>query len=508
MSIYSGAMKKSRITLNEAMELPIANGIPSRKISAKTCEHFGVRAEYDQDTGDVVAYLWPVTKKGNITGFKRRAKDGTVAKKEAFSTIGDVDQECDYIGASVAGLGRKLFVTEGEYDMMALFQVLDEKYQHKNKPCVVSLNLGSGSAAAGANSNIELLRKYKETVLVYDNDEMGQEAVRETALIYPDVKNVVLELKDASDYLKEELNDDLISKVFDAVDYEVEQIHYGALSKEELMRPIPKGVRIERFETFMNKLKGFRPAELTIILAPHKSGKTTLCKAINYELLKHEQPTMGIYLEEDLVKTQQSFIALDHKIHLPKYRMNPSQLSGEEVQTTMDTILNPKWAFFCDDRRGHITPERLMSMLEWAAIKGCKFVILDHISFVFSGLKAGDERKEIDKLLTDIAAYVKKTGVHVIAVSHVVMDKNRKPRKKDGSIDYPYWYEIEDTDARGSGAFAQLCWNMVAIEKQIKEDGTRGHTRLKVLLNREWDMTGKCETLTMNTGTGWLEVVE
>jgi hypothetical protein len=148
-----------------------------------------------------------------------------------------------------------------------------------------------------------------------------------------------------------------------------------------------------------------------------------------------------------------------------------------------------------------------MAVLMWAAIKGCKFVILDHISFVFSGLKSADERKEIDKLLTDIAAFVKQSGVHVIAVAHVVMDRNRgKERDKDGII-YPHWYNTEDTDGRGSGAFAQLCHNMIGIDKEITELGLRGHTRVRVLFNREWDYTGVCDELTLNQHTGWLESV-
>jgi len=163
---------------------------------------------------------------------------------------------------------------------------------------------------------------------------------------------------------------------------------------------------------------------------------------------------------------------------------------------------------FFDDVKGRMTPDNVMAQLEWAYLKGAKFAILDHLSFVLSADKSGtNERLAIDQLLTDVASFVKKTTMSILVVAHITRDKNKpKPKNKDGSIQYPYWYEVESDDGRGSGAFEQVCTTMIAIDKQIIEGGGRGLTRTKVLLNREWDLTGIGDLLTMDKQSGRLKV--
>jgi len=502
------------MTLDKAIALPVLKGIPERGISAQTCEWFGIRGEYSEVEGKLVAHLFPVTRKGSIVGFARRELGG--AKKRSFSTVGDVTVDCELFGAAQAKSGNKVWVVEGMYDYLSLYQVMyndprNQKLSVPYHPSVVSVLLGAGNAAANMQANTAFLTRYKEIITVFDSDNDGQEGVREVALQFPEIKNVVLdpELKDPNGYLLEGKNKQLMDAVFSGEVYQVEQIQRGAGDIEELMRPTAKGIKIDAFPELMHKLNGLRPGELTVLLAPPKTGKTSLCKLINYHLLLHKQKAFGIYLEEDIRKTRQSFVALDNDVHLPYFRENPNIVSKEAVKKTMDTVLNPEWAMFCDSAKGNITPDRVMELLQWAALKGCKYVLLDHLSFIFSGLKSSDERKEIDKLMTDLAAYVKQTGVHVIAVSHIVLDRGRpKPKNPDGTVKYPYWYEIEDTDGRGSGAFAQLCWNMIGIDKQITADRSRGKTRLRVLLNREWDRTGMCDVLTLDIHTGKLHAVE
>lgn len=508
--------KTSGMRLQEALELPICKGIPERGITERTCQRFGIRQEFSQVEGTVVAHLFPVTKQGKIVGFKRRELG--ISKKNAFSCIGDVTTECDLLGSSVKGQGSKLFIAEGVYDYLSLYESLYNAPQNLKRdqpfePSVASITLGCGqngeNAAQSIASNKSYLDNFKEVILAFDNDDAGRDGVRAAALAYPDVRVAELELKDCNEYRVAKKDQALRDALFNPVSYDVEQIYYGAYDIDKIIQPIPPGVKIQAFPVLMQKLNGLRPAELTVILAPPKSGKTTIAKTLNYHLLLHKQKTLGIYLEEDLRKTHQSFIAMDNNVHLPTFRENPGLVSRENILTSMEKILNPEWAMFCDDGKGHLTPQKLMDMLEWSALKGCRYAILDHISFVFSGMKATDERKEIDKLMTDLAAFVKRTGMHVICVAHITRDKGKpKPKNQDGSVKYPYWYEVEEQDGRGSGAFEQICWNMIAIDREVTEDRSRGRTRLKVLYNREYDRTGICDELTLNQSTGKLEAVQ
>lgn len=522
MSHFQGKVQKSMITVQKVLQFPM-KPIPERGIGLETCEHFGIRSEFSEVEGTVIAHYFPVTKNGDVVGFLKR--DLTRPKKQAFSTVGEVSVDCDLVGQDKCGASKRLFIAEGQYDYLSVWQALYfSKYNQSQDtpyfPSVVSIGLGTVNAAEHILNNIEFVQKYDETTLVFDNDEAtpeerqkgivkGQDAVLEVALL-TDVKNVVLGMNDPNEYIKanraQELNNIVL---FEAKEYQVDSVEGGAGEIDELLAPVPKGVQIPGLPIFMQKMRGLRPRELTIILAPPKTGKTTLCKLINYHLLRQGIRTLGVYLEEDIVKTRQSFIAMDNEVHLPLFRENPGRVHRDEVQRTMDTILDPSIARFTVDKKGHIGPERLMQILEWEVAKGAKFVILDHLSFVFSGSTGSNERKEIDNLLTNMAAFIKKTGVHIIAVAHITRDKNRgKPKNSDGSIKYPYWYEIEPDDGRGSGAFEQVTHNLIGLDKEVKEDKTRGYTRISVLYAREWDVTGISDILTIDKHTGRMMAVQ
>jgi hypothetical protein len=229
---------------------------------------------------------------------------------------------------------------------------------------------------------------------------------------------------------------------------------------------------------------------------------TSVCKEIGYFLVKSGKRVGHIFLEEDLAKTQQTYIALDNNVPLPKFRENPKVVDKEAAKKSYDELVNTDRVFWLDDREGKLTSESLLNTLNWLALKGVEYIVFDHISFVVGGDSNTNERKYIDNLLTEMAAFVKKTGVHLIVVAHVKRTGFKAPRNKDGSTKYPYWFELTQDDARGSGAFEQLSWNMLAIEPEFLAKGARGRMRIKILKNREWGWLGITDYLTMHPTTG------
>ena len=66
------------------------------------------------------------------------------------------------------------------------------------------------------------------------------------------------------------------------------------------------------------------------------------------------------------------------------------------------------------DHFGSLESDRLLTMMRYMAASGCRFIVLDHISIVVSGLESHDERKDIDILMTKLASFVQETGVGVM----------------------------------------------------------------------------------------------
>ena len=52
-------------------------------------------------------------------------------------------------------------------------------------------------------------------------------------------------------------------------------------------------------------------------------------------------------------------------------------------------------------------------------VEGCKYILLDHLSMVISGMETDNERKQLDIVMTELAAFCAANDVCVIAVSHI-----------------------------------------------------------------------------------------
>ena len=527
MSYYKGKPKVSnKETVKQIIEYPI-KAIPERGLTQETCQAYGIRTAYNQETGEPEAHYFPHYKGDKIVGFVRR--DLLQPKKDAWSIIGEVNIKSELFGQHVGNDTRKITIVEGMYDAPSAYQVqMDslkawEKKEGKKtgiKPSVVSISLGTKNAKEQIGNNLTFINEHSEVVLCFDSDEAtpeqlkkgelyGQDAVMQVSMLLPDMKNIVLDKKDPNEYLVEGKPGELAKLLkWGAKDYSPSSIAYGAGDLDDLLTPIPEGLKVPEFPKLMNLLKGFRPEEFTIILAPPKCGKTSLIKVINYSLLKQGHKVFGFYLEEGLKKTRQSFLAHHAGMPLPVFRTRPDNADKALVREASEKILKDDTALFYDDKIGKIHIDNVMPTLEWAANQGVDVIVLDHFQFIVANSKNINERQTIDNLMNEVASFCKRTGVHVIGVTHITFNKNYiKPKNEDGTVKYPHWYEVGEHDGRGSSAFAHVCSNMIAIDKEYLEDGKRGRTRLKVLYNREWDYTGVADILSMDKSTGRLESV-
>jgi twinkle protein len=510
-----------KVTVQDIQKYPV-KAIPERGISLETAQALGIRSEFSEVRGTVIAHYFPYTDKaGNVTAYKKR--DLTVPKGNEYhiTVVGNLTTDSALWNQVNCKASARVWVTEGEYDAACVYQSLmqHQKEPGKYTPNVVSIGLGTANAAKHVGNNTDFLRQYKDVILCFDNDRAdedekakgilrGYEATEEVSLLLPGVLNVELPpgIKDPCDLHKVDSKRLYSLLMYEAKPFEPLNVHAGSLGVDELLTPLKTGVYVQCLPETMRKLHGLREREMTVVLAPTNVGKTTICKEITYPLLACGQKVGMIFLEEDLKKTQQSFIAIDQNVWLPTFREDPSILSKEQVQESASRLFSPERALFVHCGHGHIGPDSLMDKVRYLHNKGCRYIVLDHISFVFSGAESSNERKDIDLLLTKLAAFVTATGIHMIVVSHIKRVNNKAPREKDGGVKYPYWEQVDLDMARGSGAFEQLAWNIIALEPERLESGERGRIRTKVLKNREWGWLGVCDYLTMDPHTGRLVV--
>jgi hypothetical protein len=147
---------QSAMNVEDGLQHPI-RALPDRMISYATAEHFGVRIGVSTTDGETPVYtLFPQYRKGELVGWKKKTID-----KQYTSSGGS---NLDLFGSNVVKpTGKKLYITEGELDALALYQVLTEQSTIQGwKPSVVSLPSGAQSAIKSLTLSQELLDGYEE----------------------------------------------------------------------------------------------------------------------------------------------------------------------------------------------------------------------------------------------------------------------------------------------------------------------------------------------------------
>ena len=113
-------------TNNFSVETFIANtgdprGCRERGITKTVAEHYGVRVEYDADRA-ITAYHYPYYKDDKLSSFKTRRLP------KQFSTIGDFKDVWPFGCQSFGMGGKRLVITEGEFDAMSVAQASLDHY--------------------------------------------------------------------------------------------------------------------------------------------------------------------------------------------------------------------------------------------------------------------------------------------------------------------------------------------------------------------------------------------
>lgn len=172
----------------------------SRGLAEYSMSYFGVVCEVSTTDGTTpTAHYYPYTHGSDTTviAYKRRTLPKDFTTFGQFKGVGLFGQA----QASRSG-ARKLFITEGEIDAISLYQALKQfsmgtQWADLN-PAVVSLPNGASAAVKAINSQISFVNSFEEVVLVFDQDEPGQQAISDVLKLIPEALVVKLPEKDAN----------------------------------------------------------------------------------------------------------------------------------------------------------------------------------------------------------------------------------------------------------------------------------------------------------------------
>ena len=124
------------------------------------------------------------------------------------------------------------------------------------------------------------------------------------------------------------------------------------------------------------------------------------------------------------------------------------QFSMSDLRTWQEATVGTR-RFFAFDHFGSTKTDEILSRVRYMVkALDCKWIFLDHLSILVSGLEGDDERRNIDNLMTKLRSIVEETNVAMLLVSHL--------RRAQGDNGHENGREVSLSHLRGSQSIAQL----------------------------------------------------
>jgi twinkle protein len=265
--------------------------LPSRKISVETCGHFGYGVSTFKGNPCQVAPYY--SEDGRLVAQKVRLPN------KDFIWLGTMKDALPFGAHAFPRTGRKIVVTEGELDALAMSQV------QKNKWPVVSIGCGAGpQIKKWFAERLSYFNGFEEVVLMFDSDEAGKSAANAAAQVLGHRARIAdLPLKDANDMLVEGRVQEMVTAMWNARPYRPEGIMDISETLEAVLRPPEAGLSWP-FVSLTDLTYGMRLGEIYAVGAGTGIGKSDfMAECVVHLVRKHGEAVGYIALEQTPTET-------------------------------------------------------------------------------------------------------------------------------------------------------------------------------------------------------------
>ena len=406
--------------------------IPSRRLRKDVLKHFGVKVGVDQTDGKTpsAAFL-PYYKGSKLV----RVKVRMLGRKSMWSY--SLSSEVDLFGweQAIKSGARRLIITEGEFDTVALTKMLEiytpEKWKD-NMPAVVSVPNGSATARKDIARLLPEIRKhFKEAdiSLCFDDDEAGHKATEDVLKIIPLATVVTLPYKDANECLLKGAG----KKAYQATTFNADKakntkLVWGHDLHEEAKVPAEYGLSWP-WAAMTKKTRGIRFGETIYIGAAQKMGKSEIVNTLAAWLMKEHGLTVLLAKPEEANKKS-------YKLCLGK--MNGHIFHDPDV--AFDDAAYDKAGALVRDKMlllnlyQHVGWESLKTDIIAAVGLGVKAVFIDPITNLTNGINSGDANTKLQEIAQELAAMAKDLDIVIFIFCHLNNPTSGEPHDRGGVV--------------------------------------------------------------------------
>lgn len=459
-----------------------------RKLSQKVNEKYGVRSEFD-DNGVLIKRYYPVNEGGIITGYKIRELP------KVFYAEGRNDLKSEMFGQHLFPNGGKyLLIVGGEEDAMAAYEMLRMEQVQRQRGdlppiAVVSPTVGETGCYKQLQNHYEWIDQFDNVILMFDNDEAGQEATQQALTVLPmgKVKVATLPMKDPCDMRKANRQAEFVREFYQAKKHQPAGVlGSSALVDRILERANMVKVPLPPFAKKLQKMMagGIPLGYIVNIAAGSGLGKTTLVNEFVYYWIFHSPYKVGIVsLESDPGEYGELLLSrhVEQKIALLETVEDKlSFLGSDRVQDGMQQLFFTEDGddrFHLLDHQGSVGEDQLKQKCEYL-VKGlgCKLIIVDPLTLALTG--AGNE--EMDEFMSWQKKFVDEHKCVFVNVTHVRKNSSdQKANSKGGTI--------SEESIKGSGSIFQVAGaNILLMRDKENEDPQVRNTTRSVMSKCRW----------------------
>ena len=467
--------------VSEVLEGTVVGSLKDRGLTKDTLKKFGVRLSvsnglptrhhypYHNSSGDIIA--WKVRQVPKTFHAEGNIKDAGLFGQQVFP----------------AG-GKKLTLCEGELDALASYQMRGSSWP------TVSIKTGAASAYTECKKAFEYLNSFEEIIINFDNDEPGKKAAKEVASLFPKKAKIFQgQLKDACEYLKDHKSKEYVSEWWNAKEYRPDDILSGEAMWDIVTQERAEATAHYPWSGLQAMTFGIRTSEMTTVLAGTGVGKTQFLREISQHVFNSTEHNLGlIYLEETKWLTGRGpmSIYMNRPLHLPT-----TTYTDEELREAHDATWGTDRLFTLSDSWSDNSIDYIMDKITYLAVGcDCKFIVLDHISFLVSD-QSGDERKMLDEIAHKLKAATVDLDINLHIIAHA-RRQTGKPLEEGGQVSL--------SDIRGTAGIGQLSNLVMGLERdgQNEDPIIANTTTVRIVKNRFSGKTGVAARLFYDEFTG------
>ena len=447
--------------------------ISSRGISKEVVDYFNVKMSVDTN-GKPESHFYPYTVDGKITKYKERK-----LPKEGFFWHGS--GKIELCGQAQSSGSKTLVIVEGEIDMLSVGQAF---YNYKGRIYPV-VSLPSSTGTNTALEQLEFINSFQEVIVWMDNDAAGKKAEEILCkMIAAGKAKIVKSDMDANDLLMKDGSNAIMQAIWGARSWSPAGIVVGEQVWEQFKErqnvesvPYP-----ECLDGLNKKLKGIRHGEITLFTSGTGSGKSTVIKEIILDLLDKTEDKIGlISLEESVGDTAEKFIAMALKRNI----LDPPAATEEELRDGYERVFGDE-RFILLDHQGSVGDSSLINKIEYMALMGCKYLVLDHITIAVSeGADGLSGNEAVDKMMSDLLKVCKKHNVWLGLISHLRKSAGGGQNFEEGKL-------ASIDDIKGSGSIKQISFDIISFARNLvaEDEQERNTIHFRVLKSRYTGFTG------------------